>query len=652
MTVEVYFHTDRSKLVLEFYHTGDQKSYWEAIWRRSSVTDYPVLSNGLQWVKCVLEECLGRHPSCAITHEPLLPKRTLYLKRLNNGDVCVKLCEHKNKRGRYIALSHCWGSSPTCTTTPENIKEYQQGVPWEALPTTFRDAITFTLALEVHHLWIDSLCIIQKDTKDWEVESSKMANVYENAYLTLAATASNNGSEGCFSAKRKLAKEVQLYPKNEDHSVMVRELANSVYGCLNARLPVAYTWLGLARTELVRECLGNLTCECGGILADCEPLERLHIFERTASKSNAEMAFGRYCRRFRIWVHPKKKLSSLIERTKRRRTKRLSQNPLVSDLDHLDGPKHLIHSQEKPIVVEKAPSYLEYVSDQWHNIVEQYTSLKLSKETDRLPALSGLATRASSILGTYSCGLWLNTITSDLLWRVPLLELRYGRPIKYTGPSWSWASVDGPVAYWNDLDNQFEDDSIDALRHNIHTLETWFERNEARQALQWRLQEQAANRQRPLDLQTECYITLAGENPFGEVTSSRLRIRGYTCHAKLLYVNQYGSAKSIHVDTHDPLRYQLRIRARDSRKCSSNTWYTLELPFFADYVLSSGPYAVLENDELTLLQIHQNVCLVLRCTRIDGEYQRVGIVRPSSGYLTLYELDWMSGSSQHVVTIV
>lgn len=151
----------------------------------------------------------------------------------------------------------------------------------------------------------------------------------------------------------------------------------------------------------------------------------------------------------------------------------------------------------------------------------------------------------------------------------------------------------------------------------MQNLETWFERNEAKQAFRLRLQERAARRRSLVDLRPECYVTLAGENPFGEVSSGRLRITGRTCTAKLQYINQYGSAKSTYVDTHDPLRYQLRIQTEDQRRKHT---VDIELPFFADYILSYGPHPVLEGDAVTLLRIRQNVCLVLRRTGNGREY--------------------------------
>jgi hypothetical protein len=44
---------------------------------------------------------------------------------------------------------------------------------------------------------IDSVCIIQDSREDWEKEAAQVASVYSNAYCTIAASSSSNGSEGC-----------------------------------------------------------------------------------------------------------------------------------------------------------------------------------------------------------------------------------------------------------------------------------------------------------------------------------------------------------------------------------------------------------------------------------------------------------------------
>ncbi|KAF2434552.1 heterokaryon incompatibility, partial [Tothia fuscella] len=49
------------------------------------------------------------------------------------------------------------------------------------------------------YLWIDSLCIVQDSTSDWQQESSIMGKVYSSAYCSIAAVGAKNGNEGLFS---------------------------------------------------------------------------------------------------------------------------------------------------------------------------------------------------------------------------------------------------------------------------------------------------------------------------------------------------------------------------------------------------------------------------------------------------------------------
>jgi hypothetical protein len=53
--------------------------------------------------------------------------------------------------------------------------------------------------LDLQYIWIDSLCIIQDSDEDWAEESINMAKIYANAFLTIAATKSKDGTGGCYS---------------------------------------------------------------------------------------------------------------------------------------------------------------------------------------------------------------------------------------------------------------------------------------------------------------------------------------------------------------------------------------------------------------------------------------------------------------------
>lgn len=87
--------------------------------------------------------------------------------------------------------------------------------------------------------------------------------------------------------------------------------------------------------------------------------------------------------------------------------------------------------------------------------MSDYSGLELSRTSDRLPAIAGLAreiqeTRFSGASPVYLAGLWEDSLINDLLWRVtePLQGRGEERPQGHKPPSWSWASVSTRVAYW------------------------------------------------------------------------------------------------------------------------------------------------------------------------------------------------------------
>jgi hypothetical protein len=65
------------------------------------------------------------------------------------------------------------------------------------LPKTFQDAVKITHRIGKKFLWVDSLAIIQDNKQDWESEAAQMAAIYENSFLTISATTSENCQGGC-----------------------------------------------------------------------------------------------------------------------------------------------------------------------------------------------------------------------------------------------------------------------------------------------------------------------------------------------------------------------------------------------------------------------------------------------------------------------
>lgn len=150
----------------------------------------------------LLSNCLENHEYCGLSvtqqHEAgELPSRVISIQD-DGGVLSAKLVETKGLKGTYCALSHCWGAEDNHPpkTTRENIKHHLASIPWSYLPSTFRDALNLVSALGLQYIWIDSLCIIQDDKRDWEHEAVRMSSVYRKAFLVIAAVNSKDSTEG------------------------------------------------------------------------------------------------------------------------------------------------------------------------------------------------------------------------------------------------------------------------------------------------------------------------------------------------------------------------------------------------------------------------------------------------------------------------
>jgi len=92
--------------------------------------------------------------------------------------------------------------------------------------------------------------------------------------------------------------------------------------------------------------------------------------------------------------------------------------------------------------------------------VEYYTKLQLTKQSDRLPALSGLAGTnweeiywaSKTNTPAYIFGLWKKTFHRDLHWKSAIkwssgTASTHSRHDEDYAPTWSWASITGPIEY-------------------------------------------------------------------------------------------------------------------------------------------------------------------------------------------------------------
>ncbi|KAI1087222.1 heterokaryon incompatibility protein-domain-containing protein [Rostrohypoxylon terebratum] len=96
----------------------------------------------------------------------------------------------------------------------------------------------------------------------------------------------------------------------------------------------------------------------------------------------------------------------------------------------------------------------------WYHMIEQYTTRNITKDSDRLPALLGVANALGAITGDgYIAGIWLGDLLEGLTWCAANDE-GLEHPQTRTGPSWSWVSVKGPVQFpiysWYDYSEGWE----------------------------------------------------------------------------------------------------------------------------------------------------------------------------------------------------
>lgn len=349
-----------------------------------------------------IHKCTTSHAACHMEEAGMmsLPRRVVHLGNMGNGD--ARLIHSNGLRGKYAALSHSWGSFQPIRTLQANEAAMKHTIPWEALSEVFRDAIRLCRKLQIYYLWIDSLCIVQDSALDWETESAKMCDYYENAYLTISATSSPNGTVPFLSMERdkKYAPQKFEIPDSVDPSA-------AVY----AR---RYTGDSSSRPADGVDSVGPLA-------------QRAWVWQETVLSARVL----HYTRSELVWDC---------------RAECVSEDGSVPRV--LDSMR----------LASLMPQLRARPHRAWATMLQSYTPRRLTYPADRLPAASGLAARMSAILSgsRYYAGLWGDDVLRGLCWSVDYIsshaELTRPPPPEYIAPSWSWASVYGAISpYLEDM---------------------------------------------------------------------------------------------------------------------------------------------------------------------------------------------------------
>lgn len=354
----------------------------------------------LRRIKSLLKACEVTHATCSIGSDPdWLPTRVLDL-----HSHTIQLVESSAERkGRYIALSHCWGqaNASRLILSSKTFAKLTMGIGVDELTPVFQNAVQLTRFLGIRYLWIDALCIIQDSEADWAAEAARMALVYSHATLTIASSCSQDSYTPFLRPRQKqtgvwLPLQSPQFPQGgrtfvrpmlQYLEVMERHLQEPLQDrawCLQERV-LSTRMVFFDSDQYLWECHAGTFPESTDGAKDL----------RGYNASNRDML---------AYV----KASEIFP-----------QGGRTSESDSMDDDQ-IRH---------------------WYRLLREYCRRKLTYRMDILPALSGVATYYSSNASdVYLAGIWQQDLHAGLLWQFertgvePLVRAEHA-------PSWTWASA-------------------------------------------------------------------------------------------------------------------------------------------------------------------------------------------------------------------
>jgi hypothetical protein len=328
------------------------------------------------------------------------PTRVIHVPKRDPSSWYLRLpAEEELQVENYTTLSYRWGSAPFIQLKSSDVREFRNGNPTSMLPKTFQDAITVTQSLGIEFIWIDALCIIQDSEEDWRKESLAMYDVYRNSACNIAASASHNPYEGLFRRsnddKGKLGAIKPTWTSlRGDPSFAPLEFIDTVVGFHHASEEVISSPL-TSRAWIFQELF----------LAP----RVLHFLE---SQLYWKCHAGSKSETFP---------SGLLEA------------PVWDKIDFEVNRRNgipLWHS--------------------WETVITHYSRCNATVPSDKLVALSGIAKYFMTHMDdAYTAGMWKANLLHMLNWKVSDSSTLQPRPTPYRAPTWSWASIDSAVDYWD-----------------------------------------------------------------------------------------------------------------------------------------------------------------------------------------------------------
>jgi hypothetical protein len=376
------------------------------------------------------------HDMCPKSPDDFVPTRLLKIELSDDGQVFARLIDASlEAHTKWAALSYMWGGDQEFKTTGPTLSMMREPFSIERLPKTLRDAVDVCLGLGLEHLWVDCLCIVQDDADDLAQELATMPLIYQRAWVTISASTGSNVSEGFLHDRgyRTVDSEVPIllrYLAKDGLSTgaIVLSEAEDAGIARQATLPIH------DRAWYVHTLRTQLTCQtCNDFLCQIRTYQERRLSPRLLDFTASNMTF--ICRTG-SYVH--------------------GAHPMLWDSSHSNesdwlGQQHIVPCVESQDLPE------------WHTIVGNYATRKLTFAGDKLRAIAAFAdlykTRTKQ---SYVAGCWKETLVHDLCWVINTPFLRgpncclMPRPLEYRAPTWSWAAVD----LQDHLDFKFAEDNL------------------------------------------------------------------------------------------------------------------------------------------------------------------------------------------------
>lgn len=411
----------------------------------------------LAWLQSICED-LNRETRRLPRH--LIPTRLIDVRATATSDcrLVVTDPEAPPTDTRYIALSYCWGnqeeSKAQLTTRRGSLKERLRGFTLAEASPVLRDAVEVARALGIPHLWVDSVCIVQDDRLDWEKEAANMSLVYRHAWLTVCAMNTGSCLEHFLERpppqySTPVPFKSRLHP-GVDGSYWVRwhtSIARNLGGRTHLGADMTSRWMTRGWT-----------------------FQELHL------PSNVLM-FGKHKMHYRgsRWEFPEGSDGFSTGASK----------GSTFDLE-------MLREDDKALI------------SGWTALMAKASERNLTKPTDKLPSVSGMARIATqNCPQQYLAGIRKDCAHRDLMWSQQLWVLdNHGTTLTavidslekqapYIAPSWSWASRAAAIDGWTQ----------GPLLKTIYVQD---------------VEKEYKN--------MEAYTVVVGANPFGEVTGGVMTV--------------------------------------------------------------------------------------------------------------------------------